>query len=118
MPPRSQIIDWLRKAHSPHTTYLVHGEPDTASALRDRINRTLGWTAVVPRSGEHVLVRQGRDRRRASVGKGPSGGCPEIGGLRFARSPGAPVHLHPLHGRRLLDEVRGLPAPRIRQPCR
>ncbi|WP_329268340.1 MBL fold metallo-hydrolase [Streptomyces sp. NBC_01451] len=53
----AQIIDWLRGAPAPHTTYLVHGEPDAAEDLRDRIDRTLGWTAVVPRSGEHVLVR-------------------------------------------------------------
>ncbi|MFE1312459.1 MBL fold metallo-hydrolase RNA specificity domain-containing protein [Streptomyces sp. NPDC058755] len=52
-----QIIEWLRAAPAPHTTYLVHGEPDAAAALRDRIDRQLGWTAVVPRSGEHVLVR-------------------------------------------------------------
>ncbi|MEU6144550.1 MBL fold metallo-hydrolase [Streptomyces sp. NPDC047081] len=53
----AQIIDWLRGAAAPHATYLVHGEPDAAEALRDRIDRTLGWTAVVPRSGERVLVR-------------------------------------------------------------
>ncbi|MGW3940496.1 MBL fold metallo-hydrolase RNA specificity domain-containing protein [Streptomyces phaeochromogenes] len=53
----AQILDWLRGAPPPNTTYLVHGEPDAAMGLRDRIDRTLGWTAVVPRSGEHVLVR-------------------------------------------------------------
>jgi len=53
----AQIIDWLRDAPAPHTTYLVHGEPAAAEALRTRIDRTLGWTAVVPRSGEHVLIR-------------------------------------------------------------
>jgi len=53
----AQIIDWLRGAPAPHTTYLVHGEPDAAEALRERIDRTLGWNAVVPRSGERVLVR-------------------------------------------------------------
>ncbi|MFC5201130.1 MBL fold metallo-hydrolase RNA specificity domain-containing protein [Streptomyces kaempferi] len=47
----------MRRATAPHATYLVHGEPDAAVALRDRIDRQLGWTAVVPRSGEHVLVR-------------------------------------------------------------
>ncbi|MCW8376163.1 MBL fold metallo-hydrolase RNA specificity domain-containing protein [Streptomyces justiciae] len=52
-----QIVDWLRDAPAPHATYLVHGEPDAADALRDRIDRMLGWTAVVPRSGERVLVR-------------------------------------------------------------
>ncbi|MFE7607003.1 MBL fold metallo-hydrolase RNA specificity domain-containing protein [Streptomyces celluloflavus] len=52
-----QLLDWLRGAPAPHTTYLMHGEPDAASTLRDRIDRELGWTAVVPRSGEAVLVR-------------------------------------------------------------
>ncbi|MFE7511037.1 MBL fold metallo-hydrolase RNA specificity domain-containing protein [Streptomyces sp. NPDC057540] len=52
-----QIVDWLRDASPPHTTYLVHGEPAASAALRDRIDHELGWTAVVPRSGEAVLVR-------------------------------------------------------------
>ncbi|MGW7456293.1 MBL fold metallo-hydrolase RNA specificity domain-containing protein [Streptomyces sp. NPDC054797] len=52
-----QIIDWLRGAPAPHTTYLVHGEETAAETLRDRIDRELGWTAVVPKTGEAVLVR-------------------------------------------------------------
>lgn len=52
-----QIIDWLRDAPAPHTTYLVHGEETAAETLRDRIDRELGWTAVVPKPGEAVLVR-------------------------------------------------------------
>lgn len=52
-----EIIDWLRKAPPPGATYLVHGEPVGAQALRDRIDRELGWTAAVPRSGERVLVQ-------------------------------------------------------------
>lgn len=52
-----QLVDWLRGAPAPHTTYLVHGEPAASAALRDRIDQELGWTAVVPRSGEAVLVR-------------------------------------------------------------
>ncbi|MCB5163864.1 MBL fold metallo-hydrolase [Streptomyces bambusae] len=52
-----QILDWLRGAPAPHTTYLVHGEETAAATLRDRIEHELGWTAVVPRSGEAVLVR-------------------------------------------------------------
>ncbi|MCX5150752.1 hypothetical protein OHB36_29035 [Streptomyces sp. NBC_00320] len=52
-----QIIDWLRSAPPPHTTYLVHGEETAAENLRDRIDHELGWTAVVPKSGEAVLVR-------------------------------------------------------------
>ncbi|MED7955061.1 MBL fold metallo-hydrolase [Streptomyces sp. BE303] len=53
----SEVIDWLRKAPPPSATYLVHGEPEGSRELRDRIDRELGWTAVVPRSGERVLVR-------------------------------------------------------------
>ncbi|WP_142212039.1 MBL fold metallo-hydrolase RNA specificity domain-containing protein [Streptomyces sp. SLBN-118] len=52
-----QIIDWLRGAPAPSTTYMVHGEPGAAGALRDRLDQELGWTTVVPRSGEAVLVR-------------------------------------------------------------
>jgi metallo-beta-lactamase family protein len=52
-----EIIDWLRGAPPPSATYLVHGEQEGAQALRDRIDRELGWTAAVPRSGERVLVR-------------------------------------------------------------
>ncbi len=52
-----QIIDWLQAAPAPHTTYLVHGEEAASATLRDRIDRELGWTAVVPRSGEAVLIR-------------------------------------------------------------
>lgn len=53
----SEVIDWLRDAPPPQATYLVHGETEGSEALRDRIDRELGWTAVVPRSGERVLVR-------------------------------------------------------------
>ncbi|WP_369386489.1 MBL fold metallo-hydrolase RNA specificity domain-containing protein [Streptomyces sp. CG1] len=62
-----QIIEWLRGAPAPHTTYLVHGEPDEAAALRDRVDRQPGWTAVVPRSREHVL------EGRSATGTDPYG---------------------------------------------
>ncbi|MCZ4102150.1 MULTISPECIES: MBL fold metallo-hydrolase RNA specificity domain-containing protein [Streptomyces] len=52
-----QIIDWLRGAPPPHTTYLVDGEESAAASLRDRIDHELGWTTVVPKPGEAVLVR-------------------------------------------------------------
>jgi len=53
----AHIVEWLRGAPAPHVTYVVHGEQEAAEALRDRIDHALGWTAVVPRSGESVLVR-------------------------------------------------------------
>jgi Zn-dependent metallo-hydrolase RNA specificity domain len=53
-----RIAEWPHGAPAPHTICRLHGEPDGAEALRDRIDQTLGWTAVVPRSGERVLVRR------------------------------------------------------------
>jgi metallo-beta-lactamase family protein len=45
----SELMRWLSGfKHPPRTTYLVHGEPDSAEALRDKIARELGWNAVVP----------------------------------------------------------------------
>ncbi|MEU6849424.1 MBL fold metallo-hydrolase [Actinacidiphila alni] len=52
-----QILGWLHDAPPPHATYLVHSEESAAETLRDRIDHELGWTAVVPRPGEAVLVR-------------------------------------------------------------
>lgn len=52
----AEILGWLRDAPAPSRTYLVHGEPEASATLRDRIERALGWTAVVPRSGERILV--------------------------------------------------------------
>jgi metallo-beta-lactamase family protein len=53
-----EIVAWLAQASGPpQTCYLVHGEPQSSAALRDRIERELGWTAVVPKPGERVLIR-------------------------------------------------------------
>jgi len=35
---------------------VVHGEPRSAAALARRVSEELGWTAVVPRYGERVLL--------------------------------------------------------------
>ena len=52
-----EILAWLAQApHPPQTCYLVHGEPQSSAALRDRIERELGWTAVVPKHDERVLI--------------------------------------------------------------
>lgn len=57
------VLTWLAAAPAPVTTYVVHGEPPAAAALRDRLDRDLGWTAVVPVLGERVTIRsRQRDR--------------------------------------------------------
>jgi metallo-beta-lactamase family protein len=50
-----QIVQWLRSApQAPRSVYLTHGEPAAADALRQRIERELGWNAAVPRLGQVV----------------------------------------------------------------
>ncbi|WP_344663317.1 MBL fold metallo-hydrolase RNA specificity domain-containing protein, partial [Catenulispora subtropica] len=51
-----EILGWLDTAPAPRTAYLVHGEPAASEFLRERIAEQLRWTAVVPRSGEKVLL--------------------------------------------------------------
>jgi metallo-beta-lactamase family protein len=58
------VLAWLGGAPQPAATYIIHGEPAAAVALRDRIDRELGWTAVVPVLGEQVIVRPVKPGRR------------------------------------------------------
>jgi metallo-beta-lactamase family protein len=52
------LLRWLGGFRTaPAATYTVHGEPEAASALRDAIRRTLGWTTCeVAGDGETVAV--------------------------------------------------------------
>ena len=44
-----EILTWLRGfRRAPHTTFITHGEPDAADALRKRIEHELTWNCVVP----------------------------------------------------------------------
>jgi metallo-beta-lactamase family protein len=44
-----EIIDWLGNFDAPpRRTFITHGEPEAAAALRDRIDEQLGWSVVVP----------------------------------------------------------------------
>jgi metallo-beta-lactamase family protein len=38
----------------PAATWIVHGEPVAAEALREAIERELGWTAHVARDGQQA----------------------------------------------------------------
>ena len=47
-----QILGWLgAMAHAPQQVYVVHGEPEAADTLRQRIERELKWRAIVPEHG-------------------------------------------------------------------
>jgi metallo-beta-lactamase family protein len=44
-----EIMSWLGHFHRPpKTTFITHGEPDAADALRKRIEEELKWNCVVP----------------------------------------------------------------------
>jgi metallo-beta-lactamase family protein len=52
-----ELVSWLGRAPAaPAVTYCVHGEPDAAEGLRERVARGLERLAVVPRDGERVTL--------------------------------------------------------------
>jgi metallo-beta-lactamase family protein len=52
-----EILAWLRHFKSPpKTTFLTHGEPDAADALRHRIAEELGWSVVVPEYRDKAML--------------------------------------------------------------
>jgi len=47
---QAELLGWLRRAPKPPgMIYVVHGEPEAAAALRDAVERELGWPATVAR---------------------------------------------------------------------
>ncbi len=55
----SELIDWARTAERPpRTVFVVHGEPASAAALRDRIVRELDWNAVTPDHAERIVLHR------------------------------------------------------------
>jgi metallo-beta-lactamase family protein len=54
---RSALLGWLGHFHQPpRQTWVVHGEPLSAHALRDAIEETLHWDASVPQAGQTVSL--------------------------------------------------------------
>ena len=55
-----ELLAWLRGAPEvPAITYITHGEPDAADALRGRIDHELGWRCRVPEYLERVALPSG-----------------------------------------------------------
>ena len=53
----SEIMEWLKHIHpAPRQTFVTHGEPAAADALRHRIEEQLGWTCRVPDYLERVAL--------------------------------------------------------------
>ncbi len=53
----SEILNWLKHfAAPPRHTFITHGEPDAADALRRHIEENLGWHTSVPEYQETVSL--------------------------------------------------------------
>jgi len=53
-----ELLEWLRTfRNQPATTYLVHGEPDASSQLRDVMKKELGWNVQVAQYLERVELK-------------------------------------------------------------
>ena len=54
---RSEILRWLGGFQRPPSmTYVVHGEPEAAEALREAIRQERGWTVEVAQDGQRVAL--------------------------------------------------------------
>ncbi len=54
----SEIMQWLGGfTAAPRTTFITHGEPAAADALRQRIGRELGWACHMPFYLERVVLK-------------------------------------------------------------
>ena len=52
---QGEILRWLRGfSRVPRMTYIIHGEPDAALALREKVSQDLGWPAKVAEAGATV----------------------------------------------------------------
>jgi metallo-beta-lactamase family protein len=51
-----ELVGWATAAAAPSTCYVVHGEQHSSRSLAARLHDEAGWTAVVPRDGERVLI--------------------------------------------------------------
>ncbi len=53
----AELTAWLGRApKAPDVAFLVHGEPESSAALRDRLVEQLDWNVAVPRLGERVRL--------------------------------------------------------------
>ncbi len=49
----AEILDWLRHfRRPPRQTFITHGEPEAADAMRQHVEETFGWATVVPKLGQ------------------------------------------------------------------
>lgn len=51
------LLDWLSKLSStPNEIFIVHGEKESASALKNKIKEVYGWNAAIPKLNQVVML--------------------------------------------------------------
>ena len=66
----AEILDWLHHfEHPPRQTFVTHGEPVAADALRLRVQEAFGWDVRVPEHGETVQLIDRKFPHGATVGR-------------------------------------------------
>jgi len=64
----NEMLSWMRTlATPPRQTFITHGEPPASDALRLRIERELGWSALVPEYLQSIPLTQSAGARIASL---------------------------------------------------
>lgn len=54
---QGEIMRWLAGFEkAPKTTFVVHGEPESSLGLKEKIEKTLDWNVVVPKSGDRIEI--------------------------------------------------------------
>jgi metallo-beta-lactamase family protein len=54
----NETLAWLMGFNRPPLkTFIVHGEPDSSSALAEKIKATLGWEVVIPKYNESFTIK-------------------------------------------------------------
>ena len=57
----AELLQWLKTFHkTPEVTYLVHGEPDAATALQQAIQHQLGWRVEIAKYMQRVELGSNR----------------------------------------------------------
>jgi metallo-beta-lactamase family protein len=53
-----ELLEWLHTfANKPNVTYLVHGEPEASSQLRDSMSKELGWNVQIAQWMQKVEIK-------------------------------------------------------------
>jgi metallo-beta-lactamase family protein len=50
----AQLTDWLAQSPAPKRVFIVHAEPDAATAFTGRLQSQLGWSVEIPALGDSV----------------------------------------------------------------